>query len=78
MGSQSNIELLQAEVDENDESFFRLLVDAKAIKYITIETGIYSVEDMCFGPSLASILPKFPPGDWNDGVISRDSDEGQP
>lgn len=36
------IELLQAEVDENNQSFFRLLVDGQSIKYITIELGIYS------------------------------------
>ncbi|GIK06763.1 hypothetical protein Aspvir_002414 [Aspergillus viridinutans] len=75
---QRKIELLQAEADENDQSFFRLLVDGRAIKYITIEPGIYSVEDMCFGPSLVSLLPDFPPGDWNDGLVAREGENGQP
>ncbi|GAB1211934.1 hypothetical protein ATERTT37_001058 [Aspergillus terreus] len=75
MDSHPKIELLQAEVDENDESYFRLLVDGRTIKYITIGPGIYSTEDMCFGPSLVSILPELPPGDWNDGLVARDADD---
>lgn len=67
------MEVLQAEVDENDQSFFRLRVDGRAIKYLTVEPGLYSAEDMCFGPSLLSILPNFPPGDWNDGLVVRDT-----
>lgn len=70
MANQTRINLLQAEVDENDQSFFRLLVDGQAIKYIT--------EDMCFGPSLASLLPRLPTGDWNDGLVARDEKDGQP
>lgn len=76
MSHELKIDLLQAEVDENDQSFFRLLV-GRSIKYITIEPGIYSTEDMCFGPSLVSILPELPPGDWNDGLIARDAN-GRP
>ena len=60
MDNQAEIELLQAEVDENDESFFRLLVDGRSIKYITVEPGIYSAEDMCFGPSLVFSCQNFP------------------
>ncbi|PLB48397.1 hypothetical protein P170DRAFT_477012 [Aspergillus steynii IBT 23096] len=73
MSGQSKIELLlQAEVDENDQSFFRLLVDGRSIKYITVEPGIYSFEDMCFEPSLVSVLPELPPGDWNDSLVAKD------
>jgi predicted Ser/Thr protein kinase len=75
---QKKIELLQAEAEENDQSFFRLLVDGRAIKYITIEPGLYSVEDMCFGPSLVSLLPELPPGDWNDGLVAREGGNGAP
>lgn len=78
MDNQPKIELLQAEVDENDQSFFRHLVDGRSIKYITVEPGIYSSEDMCFGPSLVSILPKLPTGDWNDGLVAKDAKDGQP
>lgn len=75
--NQKRVELLQAEADENDQSFFRVLVDGQTVKYLTIETGVYSVEDMCFGPALASLLPDLPSGDWNDGVVAL-GDNGQP
>lgn len=78
MDNQAKIELLQAEVDENDESFFRLLVDGRSIKYITVEPRIYSAEDMCFGPSLVSLLPEFPTGDWNDGRVAKNAKDGRP
>ncbi|KAJ5114040.1 alpha-galactosidase A precursor [Penicillium angulare] len=78
MDNQPQIELPQAEVDENTQSFLRLLIDERSIKYITIDPGIYSDEDMCFGPGLSTVLPKFPPGDWNDGLVSKSPDSGQP
>lgn len=78
MGNQPVIELLQAEVDENDQSFFRVLVDGLSIKYITVEPDIYSTEDMCFSPSLVSVLPTFPIGDWNDGLVAKNPNDGKP
>jgi hypothetical protein len=78
MGNQPKIELLQAEVDENDQSFFQVLVDGLSIKYITVEPGIYSTEDMCFGSFLVSVLPTFPTGDWNDGLVAEDAKDGRP
>lgn len=51
MGNQMRVELLQAEGDESDQSFLRLLVDGRTIKHITIERGMYSPDDMCFGLS---------------------------
>jgi predicted Ser/Thr protein kinase len=71
--NQKRIQLLQAEVDENDQSFFRLLVDGHRIKYLTIEPGIYEADDMCFGPALASLLPPLPSGNWNDGLVALDA-----
>lgn len=75
---QSEIELLQAEVDGNDQSSFTILVDGLSIKCITVEPGIYSSEEMCFGPCLVSLLPKFPPGDWNDGLVAENPNDGRP
>ncbi|KAJ9301216.1 hypothetical protein DTO271G3_1351 [Paecilomyces variotii] len=72
------VELLQAEAAEDDQSFLRLLVDGQSIKYVTVEPGLYSTEDLCFGPSLSSLLPDFPPGDWNDGLIARNTTDGKP
>ncbi|KAL4778619.1 hypothetical protein BJX76DRAFT_362564 [Aspergillus varians] len=73
-----NVEILQAEVDENDQSFFRLQVDGRTIKYLTIGPDLYNAEDMCFGPSLIPLLPDFPPGDWNDGLVARDPNNSKP
>lgn len=78
MVEQPKIELLQAEVAEDDESFLRVLVDDVSIKYITVEQGLYSAEDLCFGPTLPSILPKFPPGDGNDGLVAQNPDDSRP
>lgn len=75
--SRPRIEFLEEEVNEDGQSFFRLLVDQRSIKYITIESGLYSVEDMCFGLILATILPDLPPGDWNDGLVAKD-ESGRP
>lgn len=70
--------LLQASVDAEDQSEFRILVDRKFIKYLTIDSGLYDVDDMCFGPSLVSMLPPLPPGDWNQGHISLNTLNGRP
>ena len=58
-----DIKLLQASVDPLDESQFRILVDGKFVKYLTIDAKLYSADDMCFEPSLIFILPPLPPGD---------------
>ena len=73
-----DIKLLQASVDPLDESEFRILVDGKFVKYLTIDAGLYNADDMCFGPSLISIIPPLPTGDWNTGRISRNGSDGQP
>ncbi|KAJ5971812.1 uncharacterized protein N7479_001730 [Penicillium vulpinum] len=75
---QTKVELLQAEVDENDQSFFRLLLNDRNIKYVTINPGLYNADDMCFGPSLVSLLPTLPDGDWNDGLVTENEATGQP
>ncbi|KAI2790926.1 hypothetical protein POX_c03778 [Penicillium oxalicum] len=40
--------------------------------------SVFCAEDMCFGPSLVSLLPKFPTGDWNDGLVAKDTKDGRP
>lgn len=68
----SKIEILNQEVDSDGTapSYYRTLVDGKYFKYITIEPGIYEVDDLCFPPVLLAKLPPFPPGDWNCGRIA--------
>ncbi|KAL2167500.1 hypothetical protein VTG60DRAFT_1194 [Thermothelomyces hinnuleus] len=70
--SSSDIQLLQASIDPEGESDFRILVDNTYVKYLTIDAGIYDPEDMAFGPSLISLLPPLPPGNWNIGHIRMD------
>lgn len=70
-------QLLQASADEATESDFRMLVDG-SVKHITINPWIYDISDMCFGPSLISLLPPFPSGDWKSAHVSRDPATGQP
>ncbi|QKX54495.1 uncharacterized protein TRUGW13939_01582 [Talaromyces rugulosus] len=78
MDSQPKLELLHAEADENDDSFVRLLVNGQSIKYVTIEPGLYLLEDLCFGSSLISLLPELPAGDWNDGLVAKNPRNGKP
>ena len=33
---------------------------------------------MCFGPSLATILPDLPSGNWNDGLVAKHPETGEP
>lgn len=73
-----NIQLLQASVDSEDTSELRILVDHKHIKYLAVDPGLYATDDLCFAPSLIAILPPLPPGDWNEGHISRHSKDGCP
>lgn len=77
-GILPDIQLLQASVDPDDQSEFRVLVDGKFVKYLIIDPGLYDVGDMCFGPSLISMLPSLPPGDWNKGHISHNISTGRP
>lgn len=63
-------QLLQASVDPEIVSEFRVLVN-KLVKYIAVDCSLYDSDDMCFGPSMASLIPPLPSGDWNEGHISR-------
>lgn len=73
-----DIELLHASIDAGVESHLRLLICGKHIKYLTIAAGTYEADDMGFAPTLRSILPPLPPGDWNDGYIARHPTSGDP
>lgn len=70
--------LLQASVDDEYESEFRILVEKKFVKYIIIEGNLYEPDDMVFEPTLVSMLPPLPVGDWNLGYIDRDPTTGKP
>lgn len=73
------IKILNQEIDRNMEpSYYRMLVDGKHFKYITIEAGTYDIDDLCFPPDLIEKLPQFPPGEWNSGRIARTGESHEP
>ena len=76
----SSLRLLQAEVDEGGEdSNLRFLHDSKHIKYVKIAAGVYTADDMCFGPTITSLLePLLPPGTWNYGYMTKHPKTGLP
>ncbi|OBT68697.1 hypothetical protein VE03_01821 [Pseudogymnoascus sp. 23342-1-I1] len=69
----TKVEILNQDIDPdgNIPSYYRMLVDKKSFKYITIDPGIYEVDDLCFPPVLLELLPPFPSGNWNCGHISQ-------
>ena len=75
-----SLRLLQAEVDEGGEaSHLRFLHDNKHIKYVKIAAGLYTADDMCFGPTITSLLqPLLPPGAWNYGYMTKHPETGLP
>lgn len=77
--ADQNVQILQLEVDsEGGEGEYRILVDGKFIKYVSIDGGLYDADDMCFTPVFVPQLPPLPPGDWNVGRISKDLLSGKP
>lgn len=74
------VEILNQEIDCEDStlSYYRMLVNKKHFKYITIEPKIYEIDDLCFPPILLSKLPQFPAGDWNYGRISKAAETKTP
>ncbi|KAL5347507.1 hypothetical protein ACLOAV_007819 [Pseudogymnoascus australis] len=69
----TKVEILNQEIDPEGStpSYYRMLVDKRSFKYITIDPGIYEVDDLCFPPVLLELLPSFPAGNWNCGRISQ-------
>ncbi|KAG6012531.1 hypothetical protein E4U54_007487 [Claviceps lovelessii] len=78
--TNNNVELLTLEVDMdgNDDSYYRFLVDGKHVKYVMLAPGVIPAKRLTFAPRLIPMLPPFPPGDWNEGHISKDPATGKP
>ncbi|KAK5116505.1 hypothetical protein LTR62_008054 [Meristemomyces frigidus] len=70
--------ILQACIDDEDETYFRVLLNGNTIRYLTIAAGVYTVPEMCFSPTSMSLLPTLPSGDWNEALISQDHTTGRP
>ncbi|KAG6277514.1 hypothetical protein E4U47_007112 [Claviceps purpurea] len=78
----SNVRLLACETnDDPDDSYYRLLVDGRHVKYVITAPGTFhgcDKYDSTFEPVLlGEIFPPFPIGDWNKGRVARDPVTGQ-
>ncbi|EFY85437.1 hypothetical protein MAC_08502 [Metarhizium acridum CQMa 102] len=75
----SNVQLLATLVDlmDEEESEYRFLIDGKHVKYVTVDPGVLPRDDRAFAPILLATLPPFPPGDWNEGHISKNPLNGE-
>ena len=74
--SDAPFQLLQACIDPDGSGDIRILVGRTTIKYIVFDSGVFDAEDLSFEPSLLSILPPLPEGDWNEAVVSHDPKTG--
>ena len=70
--TSNNVELLAHLPPGLETHNFRFLVDGKHVKYISFEKDAIPEGGEFFPPSPVPPLPHFPPGDWNQGIISRD------
>jgi hypothetical protein len=78
MAALERIQILNIEVDPTDVSEFRVLVDGKSFKYLTIDPGLYDKNDLTWDRKLIPILPPLPDGDWNEGHIAHHPERGAP
>jgi hypothetical protein len=69
--SPHDIRVLQASVDPEGDSEFKILIDNTYVRYITIDAGLYSVDEMCSGPPLVALLPPLPPSRWKQARVGR-------
>jgi hypothetical protein len=67
----------KASVDPEGNSEFWVLIDNTSVKYITINAGLYSVYEMCSGPSLIALLPRLPLGRWKQARVGHDFTTGR-
>lgn len=64
--------------DTGDDSYFRILVNNKGFKYLTIDFGVYDPSDMVWPKMIVPQLPPLPAGDWNLGYITRTTTNPKP
>ncbi|KAM0325050.1 hypothetical protein ACHAQA_007587 [Verticillium albo-atrum] len=78
--AHNNIRLLAEFIDYNDEdvSEYRLLVDEKHVKYVTVDPEVLPKQYRTFESGLRAVLPPLPPGEWNEAHVSVDTDTGRP
>ncbi len=64
----------EADPDDSEPSHHRILVDRTHFKCVTIDPGIYDIDDLCFSLVLLEMLPPFSTGSRNCGRIGRTVD----
>ncbi|KAL8803067.1 MAG: hypothetical protein Q9200_006361 [Gallowayella weberi] len=79
----ANISLKLTILDVADDPFssatsYRVLRKDGRVVYISIDDGVYDNDDYYFTSRLPSLLPHFPPGDWNRGHITRTQKRPEP
>jgi len=74
-----NLKILHLLVDDTgDNSFFRILVNNKDFKYLTIDFGVYAPSDMVWRKMILPQLPPLPAGDWNLGHVTKTTENPKP
>ncbi|KAG6053303.1 hypothetical protein E4U17_004836 [Claviceps sp. LM77 group G4] len=73
----SNVKLLTCSVEANDTGHYRFLVDGRHFKYVSSPPATFRDFDDGLGRIsppilLGEILPPFPIGNWNKGLVARD------
>ena len=79
MANEAYLQILHLSVDlDGSESHYRVLVDGKDIKYLTIDYGVYDADEMAFPSALVPKLPSLPDGHWNLGHITMSENTRDP
>ncbi|KAK1760010.1 hypothetical protein QBC47DRAFT_357820 [Echria macrotheca] len=53
------------------------IINGDEIKRITVDGSLISVRDRTFIPTVLSVVPPFPSGNWNTGYVDRDCRTGK-
>ncbi|KAG6046284.1 hypothetical protein E4U39_001490 [Claviceps sp. Clav50 group G5] len=78
----SNVQLLTCQVQADDTGHYRFLVDGRHVKYVSTPPATFrdfddGISRVSAPVLLGEILPPFPIGNWNKGLVVRDPFTGQ-
>ncbi|KAI4235717.1 MAG: hypothetical protein L6R40_006406 [Gallowayella cf. fulva] len=57
---------------------YRLSTNEGRTVYVSIDAGVYEIDDCSFTSKLPRLLPPFPSGDWNKGHITKSMERPEP
>lgn len=73
--TQSSIKIEAFDLQQNGNSEYRILVDGKKTKFISLSAGTIVGKNLLNFPCSPLVgvaaLPALPPGDWNHGIITK-------